>query len=138
MRRQIRAAASGQPEKTKSPSEAFLNAPEAWRLRYLLNDDFAGFHGHFEGHPILPALAQVFIAQDLVQALLGRPAILAGITQAKFLSPVTPGSLLSAYAAVVEKTGEWRVHLTSTAGDSTMEIDAAFLRLKFKEDDNGL
>lgn len=138
MRRQIRAAASGQPEKTTSPSEAFLNAPEAWRLRYLLNDDFAGFRGHFEGHPVLPALAQVFIAQDLVQALLKRPVILAGITQAKFLSPVPPGSLLSAYAVVVEKTGEWRVQLTSKTGNNMTETDAAFLRLKFKEDDNGL
>lgn len=137
MRRQIEAAALGPPEKTSPPSEAFLKVPEVWRRQYRFNDDFVGFQGHFEGHPVLPALSQVFIAQHMVQTLLKRQVILENITQAKFLSPVPPGRLLSAYAWLPEKADEWRLHLTAMAEDGQTETDAAFLRLKLKENGHG-
>ena len=136
MRRQIEAAALGPPEKAASLAD-FLKSPEVWRRRYTLSEDFVGFQGHFEGHPVLPALAQVFAAQNLVQALNYGPVTLEAITQAKFLSLVRPGHLLSAYASIPEDGGEWRVHLTSAA-EGQPEVDAAFLRLKFKEGGHGL
>lgn len=138
MQRQIEAAALGSPEKAAPPSAAFLKAGEVWRRRYRLGADFVGFQGHFEGRPVLPALAQVFIAQDMVRTLLKRPVRLAAVTQAKFLSPVPPGHCLSVYASNPEKSGEWRLHLTSMAEGGPAEIDAAFLRLNFKEDGHGL
>ena len=137
MRRQIAAAALGPPEKTAPPSEAFLKVLEVWRRPYRLDENFVGFQGHFEGRPVLPALAQVFIAQDMVITLLKRPVTLEAVTQAKFLSPVTPGRLLSVYA-FSEKPGEWRLHLTSAAEGGAAEVDAAFMRLKFKENGHGL
>lgn len=138
MRRQIAAGAMGPPEKSAPPSEAFLKTLEVWRRHYRLGEDFVGFQGHFEGRPVLPALAQVFIAQDMVQALEKRPVTLEVIIQAKFLSPVSPGRLVSVYAKAPEKTGEWRLHLTSRAEGDPTETDVAFLRIKFKENGHGL
>ncbi|MDR2947158.1 MAG: hypothetical protein LBV79_10500 [Candidatus Adiutrix sp.] len=133
MRQQIAAAALGPPEKTAPPSTAFLKAAEVWRRDYLPAEDFAGFRGHFEGQPVLPALAQVFMAQDTAQTLAGHPLTLAAVTQAKFLSPVVPGLTLSVYAQAPDQGGEWRLHLTAS-GDGIPAVDAAFLRLKFKEE----
>lgn len=141
MMRQIQAAALGPPKKSGPPSDIFLKSPNIWRRRYRFGGDFVGFQGHFEGHPVLPALAQVFIAQDLVQALRPGPMILAAISQAKFLSLVRPGGLVSAYAPLLENSGpsdEWRVQITSIEADGQPETEAAFLRLKFKEAGHGL
>lgn len=140
MMKQIQAAALGPPEKTGPPSDTFLKSPDIWRRRYRLGGDFIGFQGHFEGHPVLPALAQIFIAQDFVQALRPGPVILEAISQAKFLSLVRPGGLVSAYAPLIENSGpgEWRVQITSIEADGQPETDAAFLRLKFKEAGHGL
>ena len=139
MFRQIQASTFGVLEKTPPPSAVFLKSPEAWRQRYRLNDSFIGFRGHFEGHPVLPALAQVFFAQHLVQAVVKRQVTLETIIQAKFLSLVRPGRLMSVYVPFSEAYDalEWRVHLTSAA-EGRPETDASFLRLKFKEDGHGL
>lgn len=138
--KQIRAAALGPPERGRPPSDIFLKSPEVWRRSYGLGQDFVGFQGHFEGHPVLPALAQVFIAQDLVQNLGSPSLVLEAVSQAKFLSLVRPGQRLSAYALAPEDggPGEWRIQLTATEAGGQAETDAAFLRLKFKEAGHGL
>ncbi|MDR1656996.1 MAG: hypothetical protein LBT47_05500 [Deltaproteobacteria bacterium] len=138
MRRQIGAAALGPAEKTKPPSEDFLKTSEVWRRCYRFEPNFVGFQGHFENYPVLPALAQVFIALDMVQALLNHQVTLEAVTQAKFLSPVPPRQLLSVYAPIIDNPGEWRLLLTSRAENELIETNAAFLRLKFKKDANGL
>lgn len=140
MTKQIRAAALGPPERGRPQSEAFLKSAGIWRRSYCLGQDFVGFQGHFEGHPVLPALAQVLIAQDLAQALSPTPLRLEAVGQAKFLSLIRPGQALAAYALPPADggPGEWRIQLNSAEAEGRAETEAAFLRLKFAEAGHGL
>jgi len=52
---------------------------------------FVGFAGHFEGYPILPAVAQMLAAQMLVEELHPYPLRLQGVSHAKFLQQLGPG-----------------------------------------------
>lgn len=137
--RQIRAAAVGPPAKALAPSTAFIKSrEEVWLFRYSFTNDFLAFHGHFEGRPVLPALAQVLTAKDCAEAVLGRKVFIEALDQGKFLSLIVPGGILSVYAQAPSDenglppgsgAGQWRFHLRySKPGES--EKDASFLRLK--------
>lgn len=58
--------------------------------RYLFPKDFAGFAGHFPGHPILPAIVEIMTVIALVGAGCGCQQRLVAVEDAKFLAPVTP------------------------------------------------
>lgn len=58
--------------------------------RYLFSKSFAGFDGHFPGHPILPAIVEISTAVSLVGEHLGAGQRLVAVEDAKFLNPVEP------------------------------------------------
>ncbi len=124
----------GGPQKTAPPSGAFIKGEtELWRLQFSLPPDLVFFQGHFEGAPLLPAMAQVILAKYAARRIVAGPLSIAAITQAKFLSPVAPHHLLSVYAlGPVSGSGDWRFHLTSRAGDKGDEIDASYLKMKME------
>jgi 3-hydroxyacyl-[acyl-carrier-protein] dehydratase len=79
--------------------ETFLSLSEPPRATengfvrtYVLPADHPAFAGHFPGHPILPAVTQVFLAQLLVEAIEGTQVRLTGIPQGKFTAPIGPGT----------------------------------------------
>jgi 3-hydroxyacyl-[acyl-carrier-protein] dehydratase len=58
--------------------------------RYLFTDRFAGFDGHFPGHPILPAIVEILTVVSLVGEHSGCRQRLVAVEDAKFLIPVRP------------------------------------------------
>lgn len=132
-KRQIKAALAGPPVKALPPTPLFIKNPEpdSCRLcRFQLAKDFIGFQGHFEGRPVLPALAQVLMTQVSAELIGGREVFMESIAQAKFLSLVEPESSLLVYAQVPADmgAGEWRFHLRALKAGA--ENEAAFIRLR--------
>lgn len=129
--RQIKAAVLGGSTKAVPPSGLFLKSKDnVRRLRFRLDENFIAFQGHFAGHPVLPALAQVLLARETASAISARALYIESIIQGKFLSLVEPGGFLSVYAQSppAAGSGEWRFHLTHSI-DVEAETDASFLRL---------
>ena len=61
---------------------------------YHIGADFPAFRGHFEGHPLLPAVCQISFCVDGACRLLQKPVELTGVKRAKFLRPIVPGTLV--------------------------------------------
>ena len=57
---------------------------------YKLPADFPAFKGHFEGHPLLPAIGQLSFCADAASRLIGKPVEIKTIKRAKFVGPVLP------------------------------------------------
>ena len=64
---------------------------DAAEQRYRFGEDFIGFAGHFPGYPILPAILQTLLAQQLAEQLAGRPLEFQGLGKAKFSRQLRPG-----------------------------------------------
>ncbi len=62
--------------------------------RYCFTDSFAGFAGHFPGHPILPAIVEMMVVVSLVSEHAGCRQRLVSVEDAKFLNPVQPNQEL--------------------------------------------
>ena len=58
--------------------------------RYCFAGSFAGFDGHFPGHPILPAIVEIMTVVSMVGEHAGCRQRLVAVEDAKFLNPVTP------------------------------------------------
>jgi 3-hydroxymyristoyl/3-hydroxydecanoyl-(acyl carrier protein) dehydratase len=58
------------------------------------------FDGHFPGHPVLPGVVLLAEAMAVLQAATGVPAEGWTLDNAKFLSPVAPGTTLAVHHAV--------------------------------------
>lgn len=65
-----------------------------WQRRYLFEASSAVFAGHFPGHPVLPGVAQILMAQMTLEDAMGRPIIISSINQAKFMAPVEPEAVI--------------------------------------------
>ncbi|MDR1044417.1 MAG: hypothetical protein LBP33_04765 [Candidatus Adiutrix sp.] len=128
----IARARQGGPEAAWPPSADYLKGRgTVSRCAYQLTPGFSPFQGHFEGRPVLPALAQVLLAKDAAQAALGRELRIEAVVQAKFLALVKPDSLLTVYAQAPEGGhGEWRFQLRNRPLGAQLENDVAFMRLK--------
>lgn len=61
---------------------------------YKLPVDFPAFRGHFEGHPLLPAVCQISFCSDAAGRLLGKEMEMTAVKRAKFMHPVLPDSTL--------------------------------------------
>lgn len=64
----------------------------AQSVLYQLGKDFPAFKGHFEGHPLLPAVCHISFCRDAAGRLLNRSVEIKAIKKAKFINPVLPGS----------------------------------------------
>ncbi len=52
------------------------------------------FDGHFEGFVLLPAVAQLFIAQSIAEQIWGDLGVFQSLRQVKFRDPVYPDTTL--------------------------------------------
>jgi len=57
--------------------------------------DHPAYQGHFPGNPILPGVVVLAEVLAVIAASTGRPASRWSLANAKFLSPVTPGTELT-------------------------------------------
>jgi 3-hydroxymyristoyl/3-hydroxydecanoyl-(acyl carrier protein) dehydratase len=131
---QIEAMALGEPEKvTEPPPGRFFKGEPVFRRRYRLAVDFIAFQGHFEGQPILPAMAQIMLARGSAERLAGELEV-ASIVQAKFLAPVKPEAILDVFMAPPDKEdGVWLFHLFAGESAASEEVEAARLKIIFKK-----
>lgn len=60
------------------------------RLRFAPDCPF--FEGHFPGHPVLPAVAQLKLVLQICRRELGLGRSPRGIPRTKFAAPIEPGS----------------------------------------------
>ena len=61
---------------------------------YRLPDDFPALKGHFEGHPLLPAVCHLSFLSDAACRLLQKQVEVKAVRRAKFINPVLPGMQL--------------------------------------------
>jgi len=62
-------------------------------LQWTISKDLPYFNGHFPGTPVFPAIGIVDASFVLLRHVLERPELrLMGVTSAKFLSPIAPGT----------------------------------------------
>ena len=61
---------------------------------YELREDFPAFVGHFEGHPLLPAVCQMSFCSSSASRLLNKSVEVKAIKKAKFINPALPGILI--------------------------------------------
>jgi 3-hydroxyacyl-[acyl-carrier-protein] dehydratase len=64
---------------------------------YCFTESFAGFAGHFPGHPILPAIVEMLVVVSLVSEHTGCRQRLVSVEDAKFLNPVQPNQELTVH-----------------------------------------
>ncbi len=57
---------------------------------YHIGADFPAFKGHFEAHPLLPAVCQLSLCVDASCRLLQKSVELTDVKRAKFLRPIVP------------------------------------------------
>lgn len=81
---------------------------------YKLPLDFPAFRGHFEGHPLLPAVCQISFCKDAASRLLGKEVEMKAIKRAKFMSPALPDSTLEV-SLTLRPDGWYFAQLTDTA-----------------------
>ena len=131
----IRQAALGPPEKAEASEGGFLKPGlPVWRRLYGLKEDFLAFQGHFEGRPILPALAQTLLAKDVAGELCPGLDFIETIVSAKFLGLVEPPAVVAVYAqppSAEPGPGQWRFQLT-TAQSGGPASPAAVMRLELR------
>lgn len=87
-----------------------------WTCEYGPDETFIGFQGHFQNHPVLPAVVQILMARLLLEAGLQRTVALAEVVQAKFALPVPPGVPVRVIVAPAGKEGAWECTLTVPGG----------------------
>lgn len=103
----------------KSTEQGFL---------YNLPADFPAFKGHFEGHPLLPAVCQVSFCSDAASRLLGKKMETIAIKRSKFINPALPGTTFE--VVLTQRPDGWYfAELTDVANGKKLSQ----LILKFSE-----
>jgi 3-hydroxyacyl-[acyl-carrier-protein] dehydratase len=87
--------------------------------RYCFGDNFAGFAGHFPGHPILPAIVEILTVVALVSEQSGCRQRLIAVEDAKFLNPVEPNQELLVHCRQRTVKGKLFYDAELTVGETT-------------------
>jgi 3-hydroxyacyl-[acyl-carrier-protein] dehydratase len=87
--------------------------------RYLFPESFAGFDGHFPGHPILPAIVEIMTVVSLVGEHAGIRQRLLAVEDAKFLSPISPDQEILVRCRPRTVKGKLLHDAQLTVGDTT-------------------
>lgn len=93
------------------PVEATRVRPGTWRCRFEAAHPV--FDGHFPCAPILPGVAHVALALEVLEREGGAPAF--AIRRARFLRPMAPGEDIE-ITVVVESAGVARFELATSRG----------------------
>ena len=87
------------------------NGMRGFRRQYRPGSDFVGFEGHFPGHPVLPAVVQILMAEITISQATGTDRRTEGIRNAKFLRPVPPGTCIVCLVTPHDDSGLWDCRL---------------------------
>ena len=83
-----------------------LHGEIGFSRQYVFSPENPVFAGHFPGHPILPAVAQLPMAQTTLEEC-GMAVALTGVPEAKFLAPLAPSMALRLDLRPGKKDGGW-------------------------------
>ena len=90
---------------------------------------FGAFQGHFPGHPVLPAFAQVRLVVGMLASARQAPLALTGLDKAKFREPLLPGQTIQVRCRLEDTPNPSLASATLTLGDRPL---SAF-RVTFQE-----
>lgn len=89
----------------------------------LIPPDHPCFEGHFPGHPIFPAVAQLDLVLDHLQRILDRSLTPGEIRKAKFPAPILPGTLVNLSLKVQDHTVFWKIFaMDKTYSQGTVQL----------------
>jgi hypothetical protein len=82
------------PNRALQWGEPVVDGP-TWRCTVALPRDFAGFEGHFVGHPVLSGVVQLHdVVLPALQRAAGRAITVTDYGELKFLARIQPGETL--------------------------------------------
>ena len=90
------------------------------------------FTGHFEGRPVLPAVAQLALVQELAEEQLAAPLSIVAVQKARFRTPVGPSDVLE--VSLSRREGSDRLHFTMKLGVETVCEGLLTMRPKGRSD----
>ena len=67
------------------------------------------FKGHFPGHPIFPAVAQIDLVLDQLQRFWNHPLTVLDVRKAKFPAPILPDTIVHISVKIQDDTVLWRI-----------------------------
>lgn len=81
-------------------------AGDSWHARASLPGDFAGFEGHFFGHPVLSGAVQLHdVVLPALRAAVGAEVQVAEFGELKFLARIQPGETLDVHVQLAADRG---------------------------------
>lgn len=90
----------------------------------LIPADHPCFEGHFPGHPVFPAVAQIDLVLDELQKFMKRDLTLVAIRKAKFPAPIAPGTVIDISLKYQHPMVFWQIFGTDkTYSLGTVQID---------------
>ena len=79
--------------------DAFAETPSGFEARIKIGASSEFFRGHFEGAPVLPGVALLVIAKEVLSRRVAALPALAGLAALRFRKPILPGERVTlAYA----------------------------------------
>jgi len=92
-------------------------AGQAITQSFCFPTTFGAFQGHFPGHPVLPAFAQVRLVVGMLATARQQPLALTGLDKAKFREPLHPGQTVKVHCRLKDPPGLLQASATLTRGD---------------------
>lgn len=84
--------------------------------KYYLEKSFPAFEGHFENHPLLPAVVQIGFCADTIGRLRGKKQQVVSISRAKFVRPILPETEFTV-TATPRPDGQFTCTITAPNGE---------------------
>ncbi|MCX6125275.1 MAG: hypothetical protein NTV34_11105 [Proteobacteria bacterium] len=79
------------------------------RTTVSISEDNPAFDGHFPGFPVYPGVAQIQNVCDLLSEYFGKTVHLTQLNRVKFLSLITPSSVLQVICVVTARQVSWEI-----------------------------
>jgi len=94
-----------------------------WHGEYCFEETSIVFAGHFPGHPVLPAVVQLLMADTILEKS-GMILQIKRITHAKFLIPLPPMEQISIIIRPAHQTERWDCFLqTGACTASSLQLE---------------
>jgi 3-hydroxymyristoyl/3-hydroxydecanoyl-(acyl carrier protein) dehydratase len=89
----------------------------------LIPADHPCFEGHFPGHPVFPAVAQIDLVLDYLQKKWDRDLTIQEIRKAKFPAPILPDTVLHMSLKIQDDIVFWRIFgVDKTYSQGTFQV----------------
>ena len=102
------------------------------RFRVSVPPSSPFFTGHFEGQPVLPAVAQLALVQELAEEQLAAPLSIVAVQKARFRTPVGPSDVLEVLLSGREGSDE--LHFGMKLGEEAVCEGLLTVRPKGRSD----